>query len=159
LQFQRDRDELCALAVGDLQQRRGVMHLRIQGKGGKLRYLPLHTGTAEVIDGYLEAAGHGDDAQGALFRPLKNNRHDDPRVSITTDGVYKMLAGYAAVLKIDVAGFGPHALPPTHWNTRPILPRSRNGWGTPTTRSRASTTAAKCGRRIARRSRWCIEAV
>jgi integrase/recombinase XerD len=104
------RAELCALAVGDLQQRRGVMHLRIQGKGGKLRYLPLHPGTAEVIDGYLTASGHGADAMGALFRPMKNNRHDDPRASITADGVYKMLAGYAAALNIDVAGFGPHAL-------------------------------------------------
>ena len=45
------RAELCALAVSDAQQRRGVMHLRVQGKGGKLRYLPLHPGTAEVIDG------------------------------------------------------------------------------------------------------------
>ena len=26
------------------------------------------------------------------------------------DGVYKLLAGYAAALKIDVAGFGPPAL-------------------------------------------------
>ncbi len=60
------------------------MHLRIQGK---LRYLPLHPGTAEVIDGYLPTAGHGGDALGALFRPLKNNRHDDPRASITVDGI------------------------------------------------------------------------
>jgi integrase/recombinase XerD len=36
------RAELRALAVGDLQQRRAVMHLRILGKGGKLRYLPRH---------------------------------------------------------------------------------------------------------------------
>ncbi len=39
-----------------------MMLLRIQGKDGKLRYLPLHPGTAEVIDSYLEVAGHGDDA-------------------------------------------------------------------------------------------------
>lgn len=30
--------------------------------------------------------------------------------AITADGVYKMLAGYAASLKIDVVGFGLHAL-------------------------------------------------
>jgi len=38
------RAELCALTVGDLHQRRGVTHLRIHGKGGKLRYVPLHPG-------------------------------------------------------------------------------------------------------------------
>jgi integrase/recombinase XerD len=104
------RAELCALMVGDMQQRRGVMHLRIHGKGGKLRYVPLHPGTAEVIDGYLQAAGHAGDVQGALFRPVKNNMHSNDRASITADGVYKMLAGYAASLKMDIAGFGPHAL-------------------------------------------------
>ncbi|MGZ9709365.1 tyrosine-type recombinase/integrase [Glaciimonas sp. GNP009] len=104
------RAELCALTVGDMQQRRGVVHLRIHGKGGKLRYVPLHPGTAEVIDAYLQTAGHASDAQGALFRPLKNNMHKNAEASITPDGVYKMLAGYAASLKIAVAGFGPHAL-------------------------------------------------
>jgi integrase/recombinase XerD len=104
------RAELCALTVGDMQQRRGVMHLRIHGKGGKLRYVPLHPGTAEAIDGYLETAGHAGDAQGALFRPVRNNMHANGRASITADGVYKMLGGYAMSLKLDVAGFGPHAL-------------------------------------------------
>ena len=104
------RAELCALTVGDVQPRRGVVHLRIHGKGGKLRYVPLHPGTAELIDTYLQAAGHGADRTGALFRPIKNNRHGDRRASVTADGVYKMLAGYAATLNIRVAGFGPHAL-------------------------------------------------
>ncbi|MEB0014571.1 tyrosine-type recombinase/integrase, partial [Glaciimonas sp. Cout2] len=104
------RAELCALTVGDMQQRRGVAHLRIHGKGGKLRYVPLHPGTAEGIDVYLQAAGHAGDSQGALFRPVKNNVHTNDRASITADGVYKMLAGYATSLNIAVAGFGPHAL-------------------------------------------------
>lgn len=104
------RAELCALTVGDLQQRRGVAHLRIHGKGGKLRYVPLHPGTAEAIDAYLAVAGHAGDAPGALFRPASNNTRTGSSASITADGVYKMLAGYAASLKIDVAGFGPHAL-------------------------------------------------
>lgn len=104
------RAELCALKVGDLQSRRGAMHMHIYGKGDKIRYVPLHPGTAEAIDAYLRTAGHTEDKQGALFRPIKNNLHQNGRASITPDGVYKMLAGYAASLKIDVAGFGPHAL-------------------------------------------------
>ena len=104
------RAELCMLTVGDLQQRRGVMHLHIHGKGAKIRYVPLHPATAEHVDAYLAAVGHADDKTGALFRPLKNSRHADGRASITPDGVYKMLQKYAASLKISMAGFGPHAL-------------------------------------------------
>lgn len=103
------RAELCALTVGDVHQRRSVMHLRIHGKGRKLRHVPLHPGTAEAIDAYLALAGHAGDAQGALFRPVSNNSRASG-AAITADGVYKMLAGYAASLKIDAAGFGPHAL-------------------------------------------------
>ncbi|MDZ3838891.1 MAG: hypothetical protein U0S49_16135, partial [Rhodospirillales bacterium] len=40
------REELCLLKVKDVTQRRGVAHLRIHGKGSKIRYLPLHPGTA-----------------------------------------------------------------------------------------------------------------
>lgn len=104
------RAELCALKVGDVQQRRGVAHLQVHGKGDKIRYVPLHPATAEHIDAYLQAVGHGADKHGALFRPVKNNVHNNSQASITPDGVYKMLAGYAATIKIDLAGFGPHAL-------------------------------------------------
>ena len=104
------RAELCALTVGDIQQRRGVVHLRVHGKGGKLRYVPLHPETAKLIQSYLRTAGHGGDTHGALFRPVKTYRQVDSRGAITADGVYKMLAGYAESVNIDAAGFGPHAL-------------------------------------------------
>ena len=39
--------------------RKGVPHLKVTGKGGKTRYLPLHPGTQALIHDYLEAAGHG----------------------------------------------------------------------------------------------------
>lgn len=104
------RAELCSLTVGDIQQRRGVIHLRIHGKGSKIRYVPLHPATAEAIDIYLEAAGHRMDGPGALFRPLKNNVNGEARASITADGVYRVLSGYAKSLRFGIAGFGPHSL-------------------------------------------------
>ena len=103
------RAELCALRVADIQERRGVKHLQVRGKGSKIRYVPLHPGAADAIAVYLEIAGHSDDATGALFRPASNNVRGRS-ASITPDGVYKMLASYAKALQIDVAGFGPHAL-------------------------------------------------
>lgn len=103
------RAELCALRVADIQERRGVKHLQVRGKGSKIRYVPLHPGAADAIAVYLEIAGHSNDATGALFRPASNNVRGRS-ASITPDGVYKMLASYAKALQIDVAGFGPHAL-------------------------------------------------
>jgi integrase/recombinase XerD len=103
------RAELCALHVRDIQDRRGVKHLQVHGKGSKIRYVPLHPGAANAIAAYLEAAGHGEDRNGALFRPVSNNTRSGT-ASITPDGVYKLLVSYAETLKIDVAGFGPHAL-------------------------------------------------
>jgi site-specific recombinase XerD len=34
-------EELCTLTVGAIHQREGVPHLRVEGKGDKVRYLPL----------------------------------------------------------------------------------------------------------------------
>jgi hypothetical protein len=41
--------------------RKGVPHLKVSGKGGKTRYLPLHPGTSALIHDYLAVAGHGTD--------------------------------------------------------------------------------------------------
>ena len=64
------REELCTLKVRDVRHaRKGVPHLKVFGKGGKTRYLPLHPGTNGLINDYLDAPGHGTDDSGALFRP------------------------------------------------------------------------------------------
>ena len=69
------REELCKLKVRDAwHARKGVPHLKVSGKGGKTRYVPLHPATNALIHDYLEAAGHGTDEAGALFRPVRNNR-------------------------------------------------------------------------------------
>jgi len=103
------RAEMCARRVADIQERRGVKHLQVRGKGSKIRYVPLHPGAAEAVGVYLEAASRAEDANGALFRPASNNARGRT-ASITPDSVYKMLVSYAKALQIDVVGFGPHAL-------------------------------------------------
>ena len=87
--------------------RRGVPHLKVLGKGDKTRYLPLHPGTNELLHDYLDAAGHGDDENGALFRPLKNNRTGTLMRALTPDAVYKLVRGYSADLGFEI---GAHAL-------------------------------------------------
>src|SRR5919198_5434127 len=105
------REELCLLKVRDLTARRGVLHLRVHGKGGKTRYLPLHPGTAEMITEYLEALGAGQEGGAPLFRPVKNNVHHRTDTPMTADGVYKLVVAYAQ--KIGITGIerlGRHAL-------------------------------------------------
>lgn len=105
------REELCQLQVSDIQMRRGVPHLRIHGKGGKLRYVPLHPGSASLIDEYLQAAGHGENKQAPLFKPVRDNRRGlDAGLPLTADGVRRIVQRYAAQAGIDIEGFGPHAL-------------------------------------------------
>ena len=102
------REELCKLKVKDCRHaRKGVPHLKVSGKGGKTRYVPLHPGTNAVIHDYLTAAGHGEDENGALFRPIRNNRTGRLGQAITADQVYRLVRGYSAQLGFEI---GAHAL-------------------------------------------------
>jgi integrase/recombinase XerD len=102
------RGELCTLKVRDFRHaRKGVPHLKVSGKGGKTRYLPLHPDTNALIHDYLDAAGHGTDDSGALFRPTRNNRTGRLEAAITADGVYKLVRVYSAQLGFEI---GAHAL-------------------------------------------------
>jgi len=73
------REELCLLRLRDMQSRQGVLHFRIKGKRDKTRFVPVHPMVQRLIVEYLAMAKHGGgpedvDLDGALFRPVKNNR-------------------------------------------------------------------------------------
>ncbi|MCP5245888.1 MAG: tyrosine-type recombinase/integrase [Burkholderiales bacterium] len=102
------RDELCRLKVKDFkQERRGVPHLKVSGKGGKTRYVPLHPAASSLIHEYLDVAGHGLDETSALFRSVSNNRTGNSKKPITPDGVYKMVQSYSDKLGFKI---GAHSL-------------------------------------------------
>jgi integrase/recombinase XerD len=102
------REELCKLTVKDFKhERRGVAHLKVSGKGGKTRYLPLNPATGPLIHDYVEAAGHGADNEGPLFRPVRNNRTGRLDTALTADGVYKLVRRYSTDLGFTI---GAHAL-------------------------------------------------
>lgn len=102
------RDELCQLTVKDFRhERRGVPHLKVTGKGGKTRYVPLHPAVSGMVGDYLEAAGHGAEDTGALFRPVHRSRDPRSRKPITADAVYKIVRAYSALLGFEI---GAHAL-------------------------------------------------
>jgi integrase len=106
------REELCKLKVSDFKHaRRGVPHLKIEGKGEKTRYVPIHAATNALIHDYLEAAGHSADDHGALFRPVKNNRGKTRTLAtaLTPDAIYKLVIAYSSQLGLDKP-IGAHAL-------------------------------------------------
>ena len=107
------REELCKLKVEDVQQREGVTHLRVEGKGDKVRYLPLHVTAQRLITVYLDAAGHKKELSGALFRPVKNNRTRTLDKPLHTDAVYHLIKKYAKLTGASEAipkRLGPHAM-------------------------------------------------
>ena len=100
------REELCKLTIKDLQDRRGVAHLKVSGKGSKTRYVPLHPAAGGLIVDYLEADGRPLEATGALFRAV-GNRAGGLAKAITADAIYKIVRGYSAKLGFEI---GAHAL-------------------------------------------------
>ena len=99
------RAELCALSRRDIEQRRGVNHLRVEGKGGKVRYVPLHQGAAVAIQEYLDAGAPNTD-NAPLFRSMRANQR------LSAQGVYKdVVLKYGAEIGIvGMALFGPHVM-------------------------------------------------
>lgn len=68
------------------------------------RCIPAPT---RFIHDYLEAAGHGADDAGALFRPVRNNTTGRLDQAITPDAIYKLVRAYSAALGFEI---GAHAL-------------------------------------------------
>jgi site-specific recombinase XerD len=103
------REELTKLTVKDASRSRlGVPHFTVFGKGQKTRYVPLHPAAGRLIAEYLEAAGHGADEAGALFRPLHHSRDHKSCAAMTPDGIYKLVREYTAAALGEA--FGPHSM-------------------------------------------------
>lgn len=104
------RSELCALRIKDVSERRGVVMLTVRGKRGKIRYLPLNPHSASVVADYLQVAGHRNDSEGALFRPLTGPR-EACRRGLSPGAIFRCIVlKYGRALGITAEGFGPHSL-------------------------------------------------
>jgi integrase/recombinase XerD len=83
------RDELCGLRVKDMQSRQGVLHFRVKGKRGKVRFVPVRVLAQRLIEEYLARAGHAADTTGPVFRPVTNNRTGDLDRPLDPASVYQ----------------------------------------------------------------------
>jgi integrase/recombinase XerD len=106
------REELTKLQVKDFNlMRSGVAHLRVQGKGGKTRYVPTHPATLGHITEYLAKAGHLEDLDGPLFRPIRSTRGGSTAEAMTVGGVYEhAVRAYLRSIGLTGERFSPHAL-------------------------------------------------
>ena len=47
------------MRVRHIHSRHGVMHFRVKGKRGKIRFVPVHAMAQRLIEEYLALAGRG----------------------------------------------------------------------------------------------------
>ncbi len=106
------REEVSKLRVKDfLFERRGIRHLQVQGKGGKLRYVPSRDDTITLVDEYLKSAGHAMEVDGALFRAARISRAIGMAKGLTPGAIYsEVVVRYMHQVGIKGENMGPHAL-------------------------------------------------
>ena len=111
------REELCKLRMRDLQQREGVLHFRVHGKGDKTRYIPVGLKAQRLITEYLEDAKHGDDIEGPLFRPVRENQNaKESRRHLAPIAIDRVLRKYARSIGLE-RGYSAHSMRATFITT------------------------------------------
>src|SRR5208283_1847434 len=117
LQVGLRRAEIATLKVGDLHQNRGFDSLRVSRKGGRRDALAINPQTAARLRAYLDAAGHGADIDGPLFRPLRHNgKQDAERRHMDPDAIDRVVRKYATALGLD-RGYSAHSMRATFITT------------------------------------------
>lgn len=111
------RAEIASLLVKDYHTNAGYKSLHFIRKGGEDLALAVNPQTAQRIEEYLVAAGHRDDVDGPLFRPIRKNqlRHD-PRRHLHPEAVDRILRKYVAALGLG-GGYSAHSMRATFITT------------------------------------------
>lgn len=115
------RAEIASLMVKDFHTNGGYKSLHFIRKGGEDLSLALNPQTAQRLDEYLKAAGHGDDFDGPLFRPVATDTSRIPRRTVRRRHVHpeaidRILRKYAARAGLD-RGYSAHSMRATFITT------------------------------------------
>jgi integrase len=77
----------------------------------RIRFVPAHPGTLERINAYLDQAGHREDLDGPLFRPVRKQADGEPVKPLAPTTVYhRIVKKYAKRIGLGVVGFCVHSL-------------------------------------------------
>jgi integrase/recombinase XerD len=118
LQVGPRRAEIAHLAVKDFHQNQGFWSLRFLLKGGAENAVSINPQTAQRIIEYLEVAGHRDDRDGPLFRPVRGNQKvDDPERHLHPDQIDRLLRRYVKEVLETEHGFSAHSMRATFITT------------------------------------------
>ena len=111
------RGDRRALNVGDLHENRGFDALRVTRKGGRREALAINPQAAQRIRAYLERAGHGDQLDAPLFRPLRGNKKPhDPAGRMDPDAIDRLVRKYATAIGL-ARGYSAHSMRATFITT------------------------------------------
>lgn len=118
LQVGLRRAEIAALKVGDLHQNRGFDSLRVIRKGGRREALAINPQTVQRIRAYLERAGHGEQPDAPLFRPLRGNGKplDAAAGRMDPGTIDRLVRKYAASIGLQ-RGYSAHSMRATFITT------------------------------------------
>ena len=117
LQVGLRRAEIAGLTVGDLHQNRGYDALRLTRKGGRRDALAINPQAAARIRAYLEKAGHGEDRNGPMFRPLRGNaKAHNPAGQLDPDAIDRMMRKYVAAIGL-ARSYSAHSMRATFITT------------------------------------------
>jgi integrase/recombinase XerD len=109
------REELCRVTLSDLGEERGHHTVRVKGKGGKDRLLPVRPSVWAATVAYLDRSGRalagGDRGQatGPVFTPTRNPRGGTTAKALTSTMIWYIVARHvkAAGIKKRIT---PHSL-------------------------------------------------
>ena len=111
------RAEIAGLKVGDFHMNRGFDSLKVVRKGGKKGSLAIHPQVAQRIRDYLDLAKHGDDLDGPLFRPVRDNQNaNESRRHLAPIAIDRVLRKYARSIGLD-RGYSAHSMRATFITT------------------------------------------
>lgn len=118
LQVGPRRAEIARLAVKDFHQNQGYWSLHFIRKGGEDLSVSVNPAVTHRIHEYLRAAGHAEDHEGPLFRPLRGNRKgQEERRHMDPDMVDRVLRKYAKLALGLKKGFSAHSMRATFITT------------------------------------------
>jgi site-specific recombinase XerD len=111
------RSEIASLKVKDFHTNAGYKSLQFIRKGGEDLSLAINPQTAQRIEDYLTASGHGAELDAPLFRRHHRDRnHDDAHQHLNPQAIDRILRKYARSVGL-ARGYSAHSMRATFITT------------------------------------------